>query len=64
MSTRDPKVDDAFNQLDGALCIWDRAKGESPKKQYFHEVTCNVRRVLIGDTVFQMILTVADDDAE
>lgn len=59
--SRDPKVDDAFKQLEGALCIWARAKGESPMKQYFHEVTANVRRVIIGDTVFQMILTVPDE---
>jgi hypothetical protein len=64
MSEKDSndKVEDAFKQLDGALCIWARAKGETPLKQYFHQVTPNVRRVLIGETVYQMILTVADEE--
>ncbi len=59
--TRDPKIDDAFTQLDGALCIWSRAKGEQPLKQYIEEVTPNTRRVLIGDTVFVFTVTVAED---
>lgn len=57
------KVDDAFKQLDGALCIWARAKGESPMKQYIHKMSNNVRRMLIGDNVFQVIITVADEEA-
>jgi len=61
-NTRDPKIEDAFKQLDGALCIWARAKGEQPLKQYFHEVTPFIRRVIIGDVVYQMILSVADDE--
>lgn len=60
--SKDPRIDDAFKQLDGALCIWARARGETPMKKYFHEVTPNVRRVIIGDTVFQMILTVPDEE--
>jgi glucose dehydrogenase len=56
---RDPRIDDAFKQLDGALCLWARAKGETPMKQYIHEVTPDVRRVLVGDVVF--IVTPAND---
>lgn len=60
--SRDPKIDDAFKQLDGALCIWARAKGETPMKQYIHEITPNVRRIIIGDTIFQVILSVPVDE--
>lgn len=64
MSERDPRIDSAFKELDGALCIWARAKGENPAPEYFHEVTPNIRRVIIGDAVYQMILTVADEDTK
>lgn len=57
---RNQCVNDAFRELDGALCLWARAKGETPLKQYLHEVTPTVRRVLIGDMVF--IITPAKDE--
>ena len=57
---RDPRLDKAFNELDGALCIWARAKGETPLKQYVHEVTPKSRRVLIGDLVF--LVTLVEDE--
>jgi hypothetical protein len=65
VNDRDTRIDDAFKQIDGALCIWARAKGEQPLKQgYLTEVTPCVRRILIGDTVYQCILTVADDETK
>lgn len=63
-SDRDTDVDNAFKQLDGALCIWSRAKGEQPLKQYFHEVTPNVRRMLLDDKIYQVIITVANDEKD
>ena len=62
MSERDKDVDQAYKELDGALCIWARAKGETPLKQYFHEVSPNVRRMLLNDKVYQVIVTLADDE--
>lgn len=59
---RNEDVDDAFKQLDGALCLWARAKGENPMKQYFHEVTPIHRRMIIGDVVFDVTITLADDE--
>jgi hypothetical protein len=59
---RDPVVDDAFKQLDGALCIWARAKGEQPQKAYFHEVNPYMRRLLLGDQIFEVTIVPADDD--
>lgn len=61
---RDPSIDDAFNQLDGALCIWSRAKGETPFRQNFHEVSPNVRRMLLGDKIYQVVITEVKDDEE
>ncbi len=62
--SRDPKVDNAFKQLDGALCLWARAKGETPATGYFEEVTPNVRRLLLDGKVFQIILTAPDDEED
>lgn len=59
---KDPRIEEAFKQLDGALCIWARAMGETPLRQYIFEVTHNRRRVLIGDTVYQFVVTVADEN--
>lgn len=61
---RDPGVDDAFKQLDGALCIWARAKGETPLREYFHEVTPNSKRMLLGDKVFLVTIAEAKDDEQ
>jgi hypothetical protein len=62
MSDRDKDIDQLFKELEGALCIWARAKGESPQKVYFHEVTPNVRRLLFNDKVFQVIVTIPEDE--
>jgi len=61
---RDQKIDEAFKQLEGALCIWARACGETQLKEYCTEMTSGVRRVLIGDEVFEMTLVPIDSDEE
>jgi hypothetical protein len=62
MSDRSVDIDKAFSGLDAGLCLRARAMGETPLKAYFHEVTPNVRRLLINDKVFQVVLTLAEDE--
>lgn len=62
MSDRDQNIDQLVKELEGALCIWARAKGEQPQKLYFHEVTPNVHRLLFGDKVFQLVITATTDE--
>lgn len=59
---RDDKIDSAFEQLEGALCIWARAKGEQPLKKYFYEVMPNVRRMILDNKVYEIVLTVVNDE--
>lgn len=62
MSERSIDVDKAYSGLDAGLCLRARAMGEVPLKQYFHEVTPSVRRVIINDKVFNIVLTLAEDE--
>jgi hypothetical protein len=60
--TCSPDVDGVFTQLDAALCLLARAKGESPAKQYFTATTPNVRRLRLDGAVFQIVLTHVEED--
>jgi hypothetical protein len=60
---RDKEIDVAFQQLDGALCIWARAKGEQPLPEYFRELTPNVRWLTLDGKTYQVVLTLIEDDA-
>ena len=60
----DKNVDNAFNQLDGALCLWARAKGEQPAAEYFVKSTVNVRKLLLDGKVYQVVITSQDEDEE
>lgn len=62
MSQREPKIDNAFNQLDAALCLRARAIGEVPLKEYFHEVTPTVRRMLIDGVVFNVVVSLSEEE--
>lgn len=59
---REPKIDNAFAQLDAALCLRSRAIGEVPLKEYFHEVTPTVRRMLIDGVLFNVVMSLSDDE--
>ena len=58
----DEAVNGAFKQLEGALCIWSRAKGISPAAMYFREVTSNVRLLALDGKLFQVIITETEAD--
>lgn len=60
-SVRDKDIDQLVKELDGALCIWARAKGETPQKIYFHEVTPTTLRLLFNDQVFQVEISKPED---
>jgi hypothetical protein len=52
-----PDVDNVFKQLDAALCLLARAKGENPAKQYFWNSTPNVAKLLLDGGTYQIVLT-------
>jgi hypothetical protein len=63
MNDNDKAVNDAFKQLDGALCLWARAKGEQPANSYFRESTVSVRELTLDGVKYQVVLTkVLDED--
>ncbi len=64
MTDRNSDVDDVYKQLEGALCIWSRAKGESPQQLYFHEETPNSRRLLFGDKIYNVVITPVGAESE
>ena len=57
MSTKIPDVPNVFTQLEAALCLLARAKGESPAKQYFFHSTPNVAKLQLDGGVYQIVLT-------
>lgn len=52
-----PDVNNVFTQLEAALCLLARAKGDQPGKQYFVTQTTNVRRLVLDGGVYQIVLT-------
>lgn len=58
MNTRDPKVDDAFLQLEGGLMLWDRARGGPVQAGYFQEVCASTRIMRLGDQELVVTITV------
>lgn len=58
MSTRDPKVDDAFLQLEGGLMLWDKASGKPVQDGYFQEVCGSTRIMRLGDTELLVTITI------
>lgn len=62
---RDARVDEAFRQLDAALCLWSCARGEPRQKAYFQEVIPCTRILTLGAAEFVITLAVpaADDVA-
>jgi len=57
MSTRDPKVDDAFVQLEAGLMLWDKASGKPVQPGYFQEVCGSTRIMRLGDTELLVTIT-------
>jgi hypothetical protein len=64
MATKAPDVNNAFTQLEAALCLLARAKGESPAAQYFTEKTQHVRVLTLDGAEFQVVMTSADQGEE
>jgi len=64
MTTKHPDVDNVFTQLEAALCLLARAKGETPQQVYFHASTVHVRRLLLDGKIFQVVLTDIDDEKD
>lgn len=58
MSTRDPRVDDAFLRLEGGLTMWDKARGEPVHPAYFQEVCASTRIMRVGDVEMLVTITV------
>jgi hypothetical protein len=56
-NTKVPDVNNVFTQLDAALCLLARAKGEQSPKQFFFEQTPNVRKLVLDGGTFQVVLT-------
>ena len=52
-----PDVPAVFKQLDAALCLLARAKGENPQKQYFFHSTPSVAKLQLDGGVYQIVLT-------
>ena len=46
-----------FTQLDAALCLLARAKGEEPQKEYFWHSTPNVAKMLLDGITYQIAIT-------
>lgn len=63
MSTKIPDVNNVFTQLDAALCLLARAKGETPQKQYFFESTSTVRTLVLDGGKFNIVLTQVEEEA-
>jgi len=53
-----PDDNDVFKQLEGALCLWARAKGEVPAKSYFNVLEDSRSRILALDG-HQYIIAIA-----
>lgn len=64
MTTKVPDVNNIFTQLEAALCLLARAKGEAPQKKYFFTRTTNVRGLLLDNGTFQVVITEITDDPE
>lgn len=64
MSNKVPDVPNVFTQLEAALCLLARAKGEQPARQYFYESTANVRHLLLDGGKYQIVLTKADEEGD
>lgn len=62
MSNKIPDVPAVFKQLDAALCLLARAKGESPQKQYFFHSTPNVAKLQLDGGIYQLVLTQEDPE--
>ena len=50
-------VPNVFTQLEAALCLLARAKGENPQKQYFYNSTPNVAKLQLDGGTYQIVLT-------
>ena len=57
MSNKIPDVQNVFIQLDAALCLLARSKGEAPQKQYFYHSTPNVAKLQLDGGTYQLVLT-------
>jgi hypothetical protein len=55
-----PDINNVFTQLDAALCLLARAKGDAPQKQYFFEKTPNVRMLVLDGGAYQVVLTLGE----
>lgn len=62
MSNRVPDIDNVFTQLDAALCLLARAKGQQPQQTYFVEKTKNVRHLILDGGAFQVVMTVLEPE--
>jgi hypothetical protein len=56
-----PNVDNVFTQLEAALCLLARAKGEVPAKAYFLKQSTNVSGLILDGGIFQVVITVPDE---
>jgi len=57
MSTKLPDVASVFLQLDAALCLLSRAKGEKPPAQYFDQRSKHVCRLTLDGHTYQLVIT-------
>ncbi len=56
-SSKTPEVPNVFTQLEAALCLLARAKGERPQHQYFFNSTTNVAKLQLDGGSYQVVLT-------
>lgn len=60
MSRKIPDTDNVFTQLEAALCLLARAKGEAPAKQYFFKSTPSTAQLQLDGGTFNIVLTTQD----
>jgi hypothetical protein len=62
MSTNVTDVASVFLQLDAALCLLARAKGEKPQSQFFDQRSQHVCRLMLDGALFQVVITKVEED--
>ena len=57
MPKKIPDVPNVFTQLEAALCLLSRAKGENPPTKFFFHSTPNVAKLQLDGGTYQIVLT-------
>lgn len=60
MPKKIPDVPNVFTQLEAALCLLARAKGENPQPKFFFNSTPNVAKLQLDGGTYQIVLTAED----